>query len=1130
MDGRSSGRCNTEGRECSASQHESAACMQRVTICTLSDGYTPRMRATTSRLILITLAYWLTGVVALQLAVPPGYTAPAFPPAGIALSALLIFGLRAWPAVYVGATLVQISAVWSMLGTPGWNPLGPMIVPLGATLQALAGAILTRRLIGVPNALDTPRAVLRFLAVAAPLSSLISPTIAVPALAWAGIVSDAEFALNWWTWWAGDTLGVLIAAPLMFVFFGQPADEWRSRRLGVALPLAITLLLLSVMFRQVIQWDEMRVRSQFARDAAQLGTTLSRRLEVQLDMMRAIERLFAVTNDVTRQQFQRFVVPWTERNPGTQSFGWSPLVPHAQRAEFEKQVRASGVTGFRILDRDASGQTFPSTDAEEYLPIVYVEPYASNTSALGMNPLSLPAAASALSSARASGLPAATPALRLVQESGVQQGVVIYLAVRDTASRLRGVISATLRMDDMLAASLQQQTPRGIEVCLVDRDVADTAFLLAGAAGCDAQTWLTQGLIHRTPISFAGRNWELLSRAGPAYLEPMRSWTAWLTIAASLLATGMLGALLLITTGNNRRITALVDRRTAELEAASQHLNAQQDALAEAQRLARLGSWETVDGRNGLRATPELQRLLDRDASQLRSVDELTLAVAAGSRPALAHALETLAEAPGRLVLDCELDALPRRVLHFRMESQWHDGRLASIRGTAQDVTGAREAEAQIQYLAHYDTLTGLPNRSAWQEQTRRALQQAHRHGDILAVLFLDLDNFKTVNDSLGHPAGDRLLAAIARRLAGCMRTEDLLARIGGDEFAALLPRLAHPEDAAVVAGKILQVLSEPVHIDTHDLHLSVSIGIALFPQDGTEIDTLLKHADTAMYVAKEAGRNNFQFFVPAMTAQATERLLMENNLRRAIERKELTLHYQPQIEAGSGLPYGCEALVRWMHPERGLVPPDQFIPLAESTGLIVPLGDWVLREACAQQVRWRAAGLPPLIVAINISALQFRKPDFVATVADVLRETGADPAHIELEITESALMQPGEDLSARLQSLVDLGLTLALDDFGTGYSSLAYLKRLPIARLKIDRSFVADLPGSAEDAAVTSAALALARDLDMQVVAEGVETIDQQTYLTDRGCHAMQGYLFSRPLTAAAFHTWLADFEPTIA
>lgn len=1086
------------------------------------------MRAILSRHLLICLAYWLAGFASLQLAVPPGYTAPAFPPAGIALSALLIYGLRAWPAVCLGSLLVQISAAGPLIGTPGWNPLGPLVVPAGATLQAIAGALLARRLIGFPNALDTPRSVVLFLAVAAPISSLISPSIAIPALVWAGVIPPTEAVFNWWTWWTGDTLGVLIAAPLTFVLCGRPAAAWRPRRWGVVVPTAIALVLLALAYRQVMHWEDQRVESQFVRDAEHVADRVQKRLGVQLDVLLAIERLMAVSDDVTRDDFREYVGPWMQTHPGTQSLNWSPLVRHEERPDFEARMRAQGIAEFRILDRDASGRTFPASARAEYLPLTYVEPIASNRNALGLNPLSLPAAAEALARTRESGLPYATTGLRLVQESGSQQGVMIYRAVRDPATGATlGVISAALRMDDVLAAAVGSAVNAGIELCLVDLDADGESARLSGAAGCQAPAWMDAQVTRRTAIGFAGRAWELRSRATPAYLDTLRSWAAWATIAAGLLATGMLGALLLITTGSRRRITALVEQRTAELESTSARLHEEQEALADAQRIARLGSWEMVCGQHGLQASAVLHQLLDCDETGLTAIDSLVQAVAPESRPALQNALDALSQKAGRMTLDCRVSSLPPRVLQFRIESEWREDRLVRIRGTAQDVTSVREAQAQIQYLAHYDTLTGLPNRSAWQERARAALHAAQRHGDALAVLFLDLDNFKTVNDSLGHPIGDRLLAAVALRLAGCIRGEDLLARLGGDEFVALLPRLTHAEDAAVVARKMIEALATPVRIDDHELHLSVSIGIALFPDDGAEADTLLKHADTAMYSAKEAGRNNYQFFVPDMNARATERLRMENDLRRAVERNELVLHYQPQIEASSGAACGCEALVRWIHPERGLVPPDQFIPLAESTGLIVPLGEWVLREACRQQVAWRRAGLADLVMAINISALQFHKADFVSMVAAVLAETGADPACIELEITESALMKPGEDLSARLLELVDLGLTLALDDFGTGYSSLAYLKRLPIARLKIDRSFVDDLPGNAEDAAVTSAALSLGRDLGMQVVAEGVETRAQHAYLTDRGCHAMQGYLFSRPLAAEAFEKWLTGFEP---
>ena len=370
----------------------------------------------------------------------------------------------------------------------------------------------------------------------------------------------------------------------------------------------------------------------------------------------------------------------------------------------------------------------------------------------------------------------------------------------------------------------------------------------------------------------------------------------------------------------------------------------------------------------------------------------------------------------------------------------------------------------------------------------------------------------------------------MASRLGGCVRAEDLVARIGGDEFVILLSRLAHAEEPARVAERVLDALARPLQIDSQPLRVGASIGIALYPADGGEIDPLLKHADTAMYEAKESGRNAYRFFLPEMTQRVTRRLQTEAELRKAIESGDLRLHYQPQIDAASGRVYGCEALVRWQHPERGLLPPDRFVPFAEQSGLIVPLGEWVLREACLQQVRWRDAGLPPLDVAVNISALQFRRRDFVATVARVLGETGADPARIELEITESALMDATPELVASFDQLVALGLTLALDDFGTGYSSLAYLKRLPLRRLKIDRSFVDGLPDNPEDVAITSATLSLARDLGMEVVAEGVETEDQRGYLCKRGCRAMQGYLFSRPLGVEEFRTWFEEQAAAIA
>ena len=1081
--------------------------------------------------LLVGLGYAISGWLSIKLAVPPGYTTPAFPPAGIALSAMLIYGARVWPGILAGALVVNFLA-HGAVGVSQAPVIGLIVPALGAVLQAAAGAWLARWLIGFPNRLDSPRTIVRFLVVVAPMGSLVNASLSTPALHLAGIISAQEIAFNWWTWWLGDTLGVIVMAPLMFVLFGRPSADWQGRRLGVAIPLGLALAILAFAFRQVLVWEELRVQAQFTRDTEHLSSQVRKRLDAQIDMMLAIRGLMSVSESVTREEFQDFVRPWLDRYPGTQNFGWNPRVLQGQRAHFEALVRASGHPGFHVLDRDSQGSVYPAADAPEYLPMVYVEPFERNASALGVNPMSLPAAAQAILESRRTGSPVAAEAFRLVQETGTQKGVVLYLAThRNTPSAQNealslhpeeGVVSSAFRMDDALAAVRAQAEELSVELCLKDLAAAPGRQRLTGPDGCDSGAWQDHTVSRRVALPFAGRTWELRLRATNPYVAAQRTWAAWGALATGLLGTGLLGAFLLISTGNTRRIASLVDRRTRELEATTATLRENQAALAEAMRIARMGSWETRVGRSGLRCSDELHQLLDVEAHRLGSVHDLVAALAPEDRPLIEARLEELAQAPGQVTIDARTDREPARVLQFQIESDWQAGALAHFRGTVQDVTEAREAEAHIQYLAHFDTLTGLPNRSAWVGHAQETLRSAERHGDRLAVLFLDLDNFKTINDSLGHPIGDRLLAAVARRLSGCLRGEDRLARLGGDEFVALLPRLERPEDAATVARKMLAVLDDTLRIEDHDLRPSVSIGIALYPDDGQSVDVLLKHADTAMYGAKAAGRNNYQFFVAAMNERANERLQLESALRRAVAEKQLLLHYQPQIDTRSGRPIGCEALVRWQHPERGLVPPARFIPIAEDSGMIVPIGEWVLREACRQQAEWRAAGLKDLTVAINISALQFQRADFPDVVARILDETGADPAMIELEITESALMNPGSEQLDRLNRLIERGLTLALDDFGTGYSCLAYLKRLPLSRIKIDRSFVADLPGDTEDAAVVSATLSLARDLGMDVVAEGVETANQRAFLAERNCTLMQGYLFSRPLDAGSFEAWI--------
>jgi diguanylate cyclase (GGDEF)-like protein/PAS domain S-box-containing protein len=452
------------------------------------------------------------------------------------------------------------------------------------------------------------------------------------------------------------------------------------------------------------------------------------------------------------------------------------------------------------------------------------------------------------------------------------------------------------------------------------------------------------------------------------------------------------------------------------------------------------------------------------------------------------------------------------------------DGRFAGYRSVSRDISERKRAEERVQYLATHDSLTGLPNRAMFSELLNHVIQHSKRKQARCAVLFIDLDRFKFINDSLGHEAGDQLLRTVGERLKTRLRSSDVVARLGGDEFVMLARDLSGSEQAARIARKVLSAVIQPVELFGQDCRVTASIGVALYPDDGTDETTLMAHADVAMYHAKEEGKNNFQFYDGRLETQSRERLAMEGKLRHAIERGELSLHYQAKLDLAEHRITGVEALLRWNNAELGAVSPAKFIPLAEETGLILPIGRWVLHSACTQAVAWQRAGLPPLRVAVNLSPRQLADPGLVDEVRRVLDETGLAPAFLELEVTESSVMHHVERALEVLTALRRMGLHLAIDDFGTGYSSLAQLKRFPIDTLKVDRSFIRELPNDPEDRAIAEAILAMGKTLGLRVVAEGVETADQRDFLRERQCDEMQGYLFSKPLPADAFARLLSE------
>ncbi|MBX9964510.1 MAG: EAL domain-containing protein [Burkholderiales bacterium] len=444
-------------------------------------------------------------------------------------------------------------------------------------------------------------------------------------------------------------------------------------------------------------------------------------------------------------------------------------------------------------------------------------------------------------------------------------------------------------------------------------------------------------------------------------------------------------------------------------------------------------------------------------------------------------------------------------------------GRLLFLSSIARDIRERKKTEERLARLAQFDPLTGLPNRDLFRDRLTHAMQRARRHERLLALLFIDLDNFKDVNDTLGHSAGDQLLKEVGKRLERCLRAEDTVGRLGGDEFTVLIENLESIEQLQVVLDKLLRELSTGVPLAGTEVFVTASIGATLYPLGEADTETLLKQADAAMYQAKSSGRNNYQFYSHELQIRITQRLALANDLRRAVERRELTLEYQPQVDVMTGAVTCLEALVRWNHPRDGLISPRVFIPIAEQTGQIGALGDWVLRAACRQCALWRAAGHPHARVSVNVSARQFRLTNMVHIVRSALDDAHLDADALELEITEGLMMENLNAVEGVLRELREMGVTLAVDDFGTGYSSLAYLKHLPLHCLKIDQSFVRDLPSDSDSAAIARSILAMAHHLNLSVVAEGVETQEQYDFLVDEGCDAVQGFLFARPLSPLA-------------
>lgn len=576
-------------------------------------------------------------------------------------------------------------------------------------------------------------------------------------------------------------------------------------------------------------------------------------------------------------------------------------------------------------------------------------------------------------------------------------------------------------------------------------------------------------------------------------------------------------------------------------------LRSSQSKLDNAQRIARLGNWEWCLDSNDLSWSKEFGRVLCfEDNTKLETWSDFLHLIDEPDRSSVQLIAEQSVEEKQAFNVEFAIvswvDGATRRL---RLEAEPYcqeNGDCSHMLGTVQDITERINAQKQIHNLAYYDLVTGLPNRAQLSEQLRYTLKLSKRNDSKFSVLFLDLDHFKQVNDTLGHDAGDELLQQVASRLTSVVRETDMItggnevdsdsdsqhtvARLGGDEFVVLLGVINRAEDAARVADRIAQAVGMPYELGNNTVNVTATIGISVYPADGDDFESMMKSADVAMYHAKESGRNGYQFYSRSIHEQALSRFSLEADLRVAIETNQLTVAYQPKINMETGELAGVEALTRWMHPEKGAMNPSEFIPLAEETGLIIPLGRWVLRQACEQMQRWVKSGWPPLVMAVNCSSVQFTKSNVIEDINDAINLSGLDPEYLEIELTESLLLQDGEKGIQIIKDMKALGIQVAIDDFGTGFSSLSYLKRLPVDKLKIDKSFVDDLATDSGDAAIVTAIITLSHNLNLKVVAEGVETQEQYDMLRDFKCNEAQGYLISRPLEFDELEAWMNNYH----
>ncbi len=930
-----------------------------------------------------------------------------------------------------------------------------------------------------------------------------------------------------------------------------------SFSVGALVALLLGMMLSAALFLAARELEHDKARAAFEQQAESRIHAVRRGLHWSINELISVNQLFVTFGDVSREQFRQFTAPLLRRNPYIQAFNFHRIVADAERPQFEAEIRRHW-PAFSITEQ-SGGRLVPAARRPHYRVVEYIEPLEGNEMALGFDAASYSFQTAAMQRAVESGKPAATGLLRLMQETGDQPGLLVLMPLyragaqlHDDAARwaaLIGDTAAVFRIGDLVENALAADTPGDtapLQLTLFLNEPAGTPALAYRSAGPApaVRPPLLEWLFYDQPqplaktFEIAGRSWNMVVSAPPA--APISLWSgSVLLLVAGLLLSALAAFSLRSLSLRTRRVERLVRRRTAELRLANRRLNQDIAARVRAEKALQLRQRAIEASANAIvivsaeapdypieYVNPAFERNSGFPAADMLGKSVRAMQCDERDQQAIEEIRAALRERrEGKTVLRNMRRDGSVYWNEFYLSPVVDDNGVVSHFVIAQyDITATKNYEAELEFQANYDILTGLANRSLLRDRLAQAIAYADRYDHAVCLIYIDLDQFKFINDALGHLAGDTLLRQIAERLKQGLREADTVARLNGDEFLLIFIDDRAQSTAVGIVQRIMQTVAKPLKLDDHELYLTCSVGIAVYPGDAIDAEALTKHAEIAMYRAKEMGRSTYQFYTPEMNERALERLRLESDLRGALERGEFLLHYQPQVDLHSGRVIGMEALVRWQHPQLGLVSPARFIGLAEETGLIVPLGAWVIRAACRQNKAWQDAGLPPLRVSVNLSARQFYQKELAQSIAAVLEETGLPPHCLGIELTESLVMADVEQAIEILQRLRAIGVQTSIDDFGTGYSSLSYLKRFPVDVLKIDQSFVRDITLDADDAAIVLSIISLAHNLKMGVIAEGVETAEQLDFLRCNGCNEIQGYHFSRPLPSDEFQQLLRD------